>query len=186
MLTQLAERIGAELNKSVAVECSGFEAIPKDYRRLVKDITVQAVRNAMVHGIEDGAVRRSMGKPETGAIAIEFQALPGGFKLTIEDDGQGISTDRIKEVAVQKRMISADQAAAMDAKQAFSLLFQAGFSMAERETKDAGRGVGMNLIAERAREAGGRVGVATAPGKFTRISVSLPPTNKRINVTEAA
>jgi chemotaxis protein histidine kinase CheA len=58
--------------------------------------------------------------------------------------------------------------------------------MANNVTKDAGRGIGMNLIAERVREVGGRVSVATQLNRFTRISVSLPATNKRVNVTEAA
>jgi len=186
ILQQLVERIATEHDKAVALECAGFGAIPKEYRRLLKDIAVQAVRNSIVHGIEPRTVRQTLGKPPIGAVRIEFQEMAGAFKFSIEDDGQGISTNRIKEVAVQKRMISPEQAASMDAKQAFSLLFQAGFTMADRETKDAGRGVGMNLIAERVREVGGRVGVATQPGKFTRISVSLPLTNKRINVTEAA
>jgi two-component system chemotaxis sensor kinase CheA len=87
---------------------------------------------------------------------------------------------------VQKGLLTPENAASLDAKQTFSLLFQSGFSTLENVTKDAGRGVGMNLIAERVREAGGRVSVATQLGKFTRIAVSLPPTNKKINVTEAA
>ena len=131
-------------------------------------------------------MRESLGKSPTGAVRLEFQSLPDAYRLTIEDDGTGLSTERIKEAAVQKGLITAAQAETMDAKQALSLLFQPGFSMAEHVTKDAGRGIGMNLIAERVREAGGRVSIGTRPGKFTRISVSLPLPSKRINVTEAA
>ena len=87
---------------------------------------------------------------------------------------------------MHKGILTPESAAAMDPKQAFSLLFQAGFSMVERVTKDAGRGIGMNLIAERVREAGGRVSVATQLGKYTRISVALPLNTKRVDATEAA
>jgi HPt (histidine-containing phosphotransfer) domain-containing protein len=186
LLQRLAARIAGESGKETALECVGFEAIPDQYRRLVKDVAVQAVRNAVVHGIEPRTVRESLGKSASGVVRLEFQSLPDGYRFTIEDDGIGLSTERIKEAAVQKGTITATHAATMDAKQALSLLFQAGFSMAEQVTKDAGRGIGMNLIAERVREAGGRVSIGTRPGKFTRISVSLPLPSKRINVTEAA
>jgi two-component system, chemotaxis family, sensor kinase CheA len=186
ILHRLAARVAAENDKGAALECVGFDAIPDNYRRVVKDVAVQAVRNAIVHGIEPRAVRQTLGKSPIGTVRLEFQELPDTYKFTIEDDGQGILTERIKEAAVQKGLLSAEHAAGLDAKQTFSLLFQAGFSTVENATKDAGRGVGMNLIAERVREAGGRVSVGTHPGKFTRISVFLPLTTKRINVTEAA
>jgi two-component system chemotaxis sensor kinase CheA len=186
LLQRLAARVAGESGKETALECVGFEAIPDLYRRLIKDVAVQAVRNAVVHGIEPRTVRESLGKSPAGAVRLEFQSLPDAYRLTIEDDGTGLSTERIKETALQKGLITAAQAEIMDAKQTLSLLFQAGFTMAEQVTKDAGRGVGMNLIAERVREAGGRVSIGTRPGKFTRISVSLPLPSKRINVTEAA
>jgi signal transduction histidine kinase len=186
LLQRLAARVAGESGKETALECVGFEAIPDLYRRLVKDVAVQAVRNAVAHGIEPRTVRESLGKSPAGAVRLEFQSLPDTYRLTIEDDGMGLSTERIKETALQKGLITAAQAENMDAKQTLALLFQAGFTMAEQVTKDAGRGVGMNLIAERVREAGGRVSIGTRLGKFTRISVSLPLPSKRINVTEAA
>jgi HPt (histidine-containing phosphotransfer) domain-containing protein/PAS domain-containing protein len=185
-LTRLAERIASENDKAVELECVGFDAIPSAYRRLVKDVAVQAVRNSIVHGIEPRAQRAELGKPETGTVKLDFLQAPDGYKFIIEDDGQGLSIERIKDAAVQKGMLTPEYAASLDAKQTFSLLFQAGFSMAEGQSAHAGRGVGMNLIAERVRDAGGRVAVATQLGKFTRLAVSLPTISKRINVTEAA
>ncbi len=186
ILHRLAARIAGENDKGAALECVGFDAIPSVYRRLVKDVAVQAVRNAIVHGIEPRTVRSTLGKSPIGVVRLEFKESSGSYKFTIEDDGKGLSTDRIKAAAVQKGLLTAEHAAGLDPKQVFSLLFQAGFSMAENVTKDAGRGIGMNLIAERVREAGGRVSLATQLGKFTRISVSLPSPVKRIDVTEAA
>jgi HPt (histidine-containing phosphotransfer) domain-containing protein/PAS domain-containing protein len=185
-LNRLAQRVASEHDKAVQLECAGFDAIPAAYRRLVKDVAVQAVRNAIMHGIEPRAERATLGKPTSGAVKLDFQQAADGYKFSIEDDGQGLSIERIKEAAVQKGMLTPEYAASLDAKQTFSLLFQAGFSMADGESKDAGRGVGMNLIAERVREVGGRVAVATQLGKFTRLAVLLPLTNKKINVTEAA
>ncbi len=187
LLRQLAARVATENQRQAEVQCTGFEKLPEQYRRLVKDVTVQAVRNSIVHGIEAPADRLAAGKPATGVVRVEFRDLAeSGFKLTIEDDGQGLSAERIREVALRKGFITAEQAAALDPKQTFALLFQSGFSTVEHPTKDAGRGVGMNLMAELVHEAGGRLGVATKAGQFTRLSLTLPPSAKIPNAFEAA
>jgi two-component system, chemotaxis family, sensor kinase CheA len=186
-LQQLAERVAHENGKEARVQCTGLEQVPDGYRRIVKDITIQAVRNAVVHGIEPAAARATAGKPSQGLVRIEFRnAGDAGFKLSVEDDGQGLATEKIKEVARQRGLITADQAENLDAKGVLSLLFQPGFSTVEHATKDAGRGVGMNLMADLMRQIGGRVGVATSPGKFTRVTMTLPATHKPADDTVAA
>jgi HPt (histidine-containing phosphotransfer) domain-containing protein len=186
MLQQLTARVAAENGKDAALQCMGFDTVPDEHRRLVKDIAVQAVRNAVVHGIEPAASRVAAGKASMGVLKLMFQDLgDAGYKLIAEDDGQGLNTERIKEVALKKGLITAEKAATLDAKQVFSLLFQPGFSTIENATKDAGRGVGMNLIAGLMQQVGGKVSVATMPGKFTRLTMTLPPA-KRAGNTEAA
>jgi two-component system chemotaxis sensor kinase CheA len=186
MLQQLAARVANENNKEAALQCMGFDTVPDEYRRIVKDIAVQAVRNSIVHGIESPADRLGAGKPTQGQLKLMFQELgDAGYKLVAEDDGQGLSTERIKEAALKKGFISPEKAATLDAKQVFSLLFQPGFSTVEIATKDAGRGVGMNLMAGLMQQIGGKVSVATVPGKFTRLTLSMPPA-KRAGKTEAA
>lgn len=186
MLQQLTARVANENNKEASLQCMGFDTVPDEYRRIVKDIAVQAVRNSIVHGIESTADRRTAGKPAHGQLKLIFQELgDAGYKLIAEDDGQGLSTERIKEAALKKGFITPERAATLDAKQVFSLLFQPGFSTVETATKDAGRGVGMNLMAGLMQQIGGKVSVATVPGKFTRLTLSLPPA-KRAGNTEAA
>jgi len=186
-LQQLATRVARENNKEAAVKCVGFDAIPEDYRRAVKDIGVQAVRNAIVHGIELPAVRLSAGKPQQGLVRLTFQTLDdSGYKLVVEDDGQGLSTERIKEAALKKGFITPEKAQTLDTKQVFSLMFHAGFSTLDTATKDAGRGVGMNLIADLTNQMGGKVSVATSAGKFTRLTMTMPRAVKRADDTEAA
>jgi chemotaxis protein histidine kinase CheA len=186
-LQQLVERMAAENHKDVKLECVGLQFVPENYRKVVKDIAIQGVRNAIVHGIETASARPVFGKGPQGTVRLEFQNLgSAGYKFTMEDDGQGLSTEHIKDVAVKRGFVSFDQAAGLDAKQVFALLFRPGFSTAAGVTKDAGRGVGMNLIAESMRQIGGRVGVATAPGKFTRLTLSLPAAPKHSDETEAA
>jgi HPt (histidine-containing phosphotransfer) domain-containing protein/PAS domain-containing protein len=186
-LQRLTARIAGENGKDATLNCTGLEAVPLEYRRAVKDIGVQAVRNAIVHGIEAPAARSAAGKSTQGLVRLSFQDLgEAGYKLVVEDDGQGLSTERIKEVALKKGFITPERALTLEAKQIFSLLFQAGFSTLETATKDAGRGVGMNLIAELTNQLGGRVSVATTPGRFTRLTVTLPREVKRADDTEAA
>lgn len=186
-LQQLAARVAAENQKQAALQCVGFDTVPEDYRRLVKDIAIQAVRNAIVHGIEPAAARLLAGKSEQGQVRLVFKHLgDAGYKFTIEDDGQGLGMDRIKEVALTKGFITPEQAATLDAKQTYSLLFKSGFSTVEHATKDAGRGVGMNLVADLMHQAGGRVGIATSRGRFTRLTMTLPSQAKRADDTAAA
>jgi two-component system chemotaxis sensor kinase CheA len=186
-LQQLAERVAAEQKKEAALECVGFEAVPEHYRRIVKDISIQAVRNAVVHGIETPSVRLAAGKLPKGQVRLTFQALgDGGYKFSVEDDGQGLAIERIKEVAVEKGFITPEQANGLDAKQVYSLLFKPGFSTVDSATKDAGRGVGMNLVADLMHQIGGRVGVATARGRFTRLTVTMPSQPKLADDTVAA
>lgn len=186
-LQQLAARVARENNKEANLKCTGFDAVPDDYRRAVKDIGIQAVRNAIVHGIETPEARAAAGKAQQGMVRLTFQdAGEVGYKLIIEDDGQGLSTERIKEAAVKKGFITAEKAQGLDTKKIFSLLFQPGFSTIETATKDAGRGVGMNLIADLTNQMGGRVSVATSAGKFTRLTMTLPRAIKRTDDIEAA
>jgi two-component system, chemotaxis family, sensor kinase CheA len=186
-LQKLTARVAEENHKQAALHCTGLEAVPADYRRAVKDIGIQAVRNAIVHGIESPAARSAAGKAEQGAVRLSFQDIgEAGYKLVVEDDGQGLSTERIKEAALKKGFITPERAQTLDTKQIFSLLFQPGFSTVETASKDAGRGVGMNLIAELTNQMGGRVSVATGVGKFTRLTMTLPRESKRADDTEAA
>jgi two-component system, chemotaxis family, sensor kinase CheA len=186
MLQQLTQRVASENHKEAALQCMGFDTVPDEYRRIVKDIAVQAVRNSIVHGLESTTDRLNTGKPTQGQLKLIFQELGDtGYKLIAEDDGQGLSTEKIKQAALKKGFITPEKAATLDAKQVFSLLFQAGFSTVETATKDAGRGVGMNLMAGLMQQIGGKVSVATVPGKFTRLTLSMPPA-KRAGNTEAA
>jgi HPt (histidine-containing phosphotransfer) domain-containing protein/PAS domain-containing protein len=179
LLKRLAARVAAENDKQATVHCEGLDLIPEYYRRIVKDIAIQTLRNAIVHGIEAPSARLAAGKAEQGQVRFLFQSQGDlGFKFIVEDDGQGLATERIKEVALARGLVSAEQAAVMGPKEVCSLLFKAGFSTVAEPTKDAGRGVGMNVVADLMQEVGGRVGVATSRGRFTRFTLSFPHTSK--------
>jgi HPt (histidine-containing phosphotransfer) domain-containing protein len=178
-LEELANRIASSQSKQVAVKCKGLERVPDAYKRAVKDITIQLVRNAVVHGIETPDERSRANKSEVGTLGVEFsQRGSEGFELVVQDDGRGLQLDRIKEVAVERGLITPAQAALLDPRQTMALIFRPGFSTADRVTTDAGRGAGMDLVRILVAELGGRVGLASAGGRFSKFKIWLPSTER--------
>ena len=139
------------------------------------------MRNAVVHGIEEPSERAKANKSETGTLAVEFGARDTeGYELIVQDDGRGLQLDRIKEVAVERGLITPAQAAMLDPRQTMALIFRPGFSTADRVTTDAGRGAGMDLVRILVAELGGRVGLASAGGKFSKFKIWLPATERAV------
>jgi len=178
-LESLAGKIASTHEKRVDLKCMGLERVPEAYKRAVKDITIQLVRNAVVHGIESPDDRKGANKPEVGTLAVEFSDRGAeGFELLVQDDGRGLQLERIKEVAIERGLITPAQAALLDARQAMALIFRPGFSTADEVTSDAGRGAGMDLVRVLVAELGGRVGVASAGGRFAKFKIWLPATQR--------
>jgi HPt (histidine-containing phosphotransfer) domain-containing protein len=174
-LGQLVDRVAADRGKQARLEATGLAGVPADYRRAVKDIAVQIVRNAVVHGIEAADLRERCGKAPAGLVRVEFRAEgPQGYRLVIEDDGAGLSPRRIRESAVKRGIVTTEEAARLDSKQLMALLFRPGFSTQDEADENAGRGVGMNVVAELVKELKGRIAVATGEGRYTRFTIALP------------
>lgn len=180
-LEDLAARVASTHEKQVTVKCSGLDQVPDAYKRAVKDITIQLVRNAVVHGIETPDQRLKAQKAETGVLGVEFiQREAEGFELVVQDDGRGLQLERIKEVAVERGLISPAQAALLDPRQTMALIFRPGFSTSDKVTTDAGRGAGMDLVRILVAELGGRVGLASAGGRFSKFKIWLPATERAV------
>ncbi len=174
-LDKLAQKVADNYAKQVELECSGLDTVPNVYRRTVKDIAIQLVRNAVVHGIESPNERRKSQKTEFGQLSIEFADRGAqGVELTVKDDGCGLQLDRIKKVAIDRGLLTEAQAALMDQRQTMALIFRPGFSTSDAVTSDAGRGAGMDLVRSLVAERNGRVGMATAKGRYTKFKIWLP------------
>ena len=173
-LETLAQRIAGEYGKKVRFEVRGLELVPSDFLRTVRAVAIQFVRNAVVHGIEAQAQRLASGKPDTGTMQLEFTRARNGIEMVFQDDGAGLHAEQIKEVAVRRGTITAEEARAIDGKAAIGLIFRPGFSTQDQETKDAGRGVGLDVVWKTVRGMGGKISVSTAPGKYTRFKILLP------------
>jgi two-component system chemotaxis sensor kinase CheA len=174
-LDKLAKKVAESQAKRVNLKLHGLERVPENYKRAVKDITIQLVRNAVVHGIEMPQDRLATQKPEAGTLTVDFVDRGSeGYELVVRDDGRGLQIDRIKEVAIDRGLISPAQAQLLDARQAMALIFRPGFSTSEEVTTDAGRGAGMDLVRVLVAELGGRVGLASAGGRFAKFKIWLP------------
>jgi signal transduction histidine kinase len=178
-LVNLAHRIATDHGKRVRLLAEGLDRVPGPYRRAVQDVVVQLLRNAVVHGIESPALRREAGKDEIGRIVVQFAAGADGCQLTMEDDGAGILADDVRAAAVRRGLITDTEAAALDAKSVLGLIFRPGFSTRDGADRDAGRGVGLDIVRRVVHDLGGRVGMATTPGRATRFRVTLPAESAR-------
>lgn len=173
-LHAMAERLAHDHNKRFKLTITGLSEVPKAYLPTVKDCVIQMLRNSAVHGIETVDVRRAQTKDAVGVVKVEFKKGADGCELVFEDDGAGISPEQLKASAVRKQILTAEEAAAMDTRAAMALIFRPGFSTQEEVSMDAGRGVGMDVVARSVYALGGKIGVSTNPGKFTRFKIVLP------------
>jgi two-component system chemotaxis sensor kinase CheA len=174
-LEKLAAKVAESQAKRVELKFHGLDRVPETYKRAVKDITIQLVRNSVVHGIEMPQDRLASQKPEAGVLNVDFVDRGSeGYELVVRDDGRGLQLDRIKEVAIDRGLITPAQASLLDARQAMALIFRPGFSTSEDVTTDAGRGAGMDLVRVLVAEMGGRVGLASAGGRFAKFKIWLP------------
>jgi two-component system, chemotaxis family, sensor kinase CheA len=184
---QLADRIAHDHGKKVVVTCRGHDLVPEAYRRPVKDVLIQLIRNAVVHGIETPQERQDQGKSPEGHIRISFELTESGraFRMQCEDDGRGLTPDKLRKTAVSKGIISQNDAAALSDQEAMMLVFRSGFSTANGVTRDAGRGVGMDVIAEIAARLQGRISLNSEIGKNMKLSLSFPAAQSAAGVVAA-
>jgi chemotaxis protein histidine kinase CheA len=173
-LHAMAERLAQDHAKRFRLSLSGLAEVPSAYSATIKDCLIQMLRNAAVHGIEAPEVRRAQGKEIPGVVQVDFRKAGDGYELIFEDDGAGIAPDSLKAAAVRQQLISEEEAALMDTRSTMALIFRPGFSTQGDVSMDAGRGVGMDVVARSVYSLGGKIGVSTHPGKFTRFKIVLP------------
>lgn len=161
--------------KEAAFTYSGLESTGnKQMDRVITEIAIQLLRNAVVHGIEKPEIRNQRGKLSVGHVHMGLKYHGDRFVLTFEDDGNGFDYDAIAQKAVNLGRYTAEEAAKLDRQALVSLLFTPGFSTADDSTEDAGRGVGLDIIKDRIVSLNGTVNVASRPHGYTRFVFTLP------------
>jgi len=171
-LEEMAHFLADMYSKKVSLVCVGLEDVPGSYRRVVEKVLGQLIHNAIRHGLETPADRVVQDKPETGTVAVQFQrAGSDGYQLSVQDDGRGLDHDKIRGEAVRQGVLTAEVAASIDPRKLASLIFRPGFTTV---AEGGARGIGMDVVRDLINKAGGRVGIATKPGEYTRFRITLP------------
>jgi two-component system, chemotaxis family, sensor kinase CheA len=174
-LATLTDMVAQENQKTVILECIGLHLVPSRYQATIKNIAIQLIRNAVVHGVELPPERESAGKSAHGTLRLEFRITgDGGYELLFQDDGRGLNPDQVRNVAVARGLLSAEEAAQLRDRQAIKLIFKSGFSTMTQEPGEPKHGAGMSLVRRYVHEAGGKIALASLMGHETRFKVTLP------------
>lgn len=166
--------LSAKLGKQVELKTSGETTeLDKNLIERIADPLTHLIRNSLDHGIEMPEARLAAGKSPVGAIMLKASHQGGNVVIEVGDDGAGLQRDKIMAKARERGL---EVAESMSDQEVFSLIFEAGFSTAERVTDISGRGVGMDVVRRNIQELGGRVEIDSLLGVGTRITVRLPLT----------
>jgi len=163
--------------RQVRIEMEGKETeLDKTIIEAIKDPLTHLVRNAVDHGIEPPEARKAAGKNPEGLLFLRAFHEGGQVNIEITDDGAGLSRDKIVNKAIQKGLISPDQAARLSDREFTNLIFMPGLSTAEKVTNVSGRGVGMDVVKTNIEKIGGTVDVQSKPGQGTTVRMKIPLT----------
>ncbi len=169
--------LAKKLNKKVQLVLEGEDTeIDRSILDKLEDPLIHLVRNSLDHGIETPEERVMMGKPEVGTIKLSALQEGDRIVISIEDDGKGINPEVIKRKAIEKGLITQEQAENMTDKEAFELIFLPGFSTADQISDVSGRGVGMDVVASTIHSLRGNIEIDSEMGKGTKIVMKLPLT----------
>lgn len=161
--------------KQVELVLAGQDVqIDRNVLQLITDALLHIVRNAVSHGLETPEARQAAGKRATGRLIISALTERDDVLIQVQDDGRGIDTEAVRKKAVRKGMITTEAAAALDEQEVWALLFEPGFSMADKITDISGRGVGLDVVKLAIDSLGGRLRVNSELGKGTTFTLVLP------------
>jgi len=169
--------LAAELGKQVEVEIeSGQVELDREMIELLRDPLLHVIRNAIDHGIEAPAERQAAGKRPQGRLMLSARQTGNEIRIAILDDGRGIDADKVVARAIERGIVTAEQAARMDAAQKLMLICEPGLSTAREVTAISGRGVGMDVVRASIERTGGKLRIASTPGEGTRFLLDVPLT----------
>ena len=171
VVRDLSRRAG----KQIVLETEGEDTeLDKNIAEELSDPLLHMVRNSIDHGIETPEERLAAGKEPTAHIRLAAYHQSGQIVVAISDDGRGLNRERILAKALQNGLIHAGQQ--LTENEIFLLIFEAGFSTAEKITDISGRGVGMDVVRRHVQKLRGRIDIQSKPGQGTTFYIKLPLT----------
>jgi signal transduction histidine kinase len=174
-LASLTELVAHEHRKTVVLEVMGMQQVPPRYQSTIKNVAIQMIRNAIMHGIEAPSEREARGKPSHGTLRLEFKEMPdSSYELHFQDDGRGLDPAEVREVAITRGLVTMEEADRLRDRQAIKLIFKSAYSTLEQVPGGPKHGKGMSLVRRYVHEAGGKIALASLLGHETRFKIALP------------
>ena len=169
--------LSRSLNKKMELVMTGEDTeLDRTVVDQIGDPLQHLLRNSADHGLEQNDIRKKNGKPEIGQIYLNAFQEGNNVIIQVGDDGNGIDTEAVKRKALEREIITPEQAEVMSQKEIVDLLFMPSFSMAKKITDISGRGVGLDVVKSNIEALGGDVEVKTKLGVGTEFTVRLPLT----------
>lgn len=170
-----ADHLARSMGKKIDISISGAEVpLPQSGMTMLFASGLHLIRNAIDHGLETSATRLANGKSERGTLKLMARRYRGMFIFCIADDGAGINTRQIRNVAIRKGLLTKPEAARLSQNELVNIIFEPGFSLKKRVSKISGRGIGMDAVKFAAEKHQGRVDIKSIAGKGTVMKISIP------------
>ncbi|MBM7659342.1 two-component system chemotaxis sensor kinase CheA [Bacillus mesophilus] len=180
---RMVRQLARDLGKKIELVVVGAETeLDRTVIDEIGDPLVHLLRNAIDHGVEMPEVRRKNGKNEEGTVVLKAYHSGNHVFIEIEDDGGGISREKVLKKAISKGVVSEQNAQVMSDKQVFELIMSSGFSTADTISDISGRGVGLDVVKNTIESLGGSISIDSVEGKGTTFSIQLPLTLSIISV----
>lgn len=171
IVRDLARQLGKEIDLAIDGEDTELD---KTLVEQIADPLIHLIRNSCDHGIEIPTIRQQLGKNTTGQVCLSAQQEGNHIIITIKDDGKGLDVQKIRQKGVERGLIKDD--AVMEPRDIFNLIFEPGFSTAEKVTTVSGRGVGMDVVRKQISKLKGIIDLDSTPGHGTTTTIRLPLT----------
>lgn len=174
---RIARDLARQLGKDVELVLAGEETeVDKTMIEDLADPLIHLIRNAVDHGVESPAERAASGKSAKSLVRLEARQEGDHIVLIVADDGRGMSAERIRAKAVEKGLITEEEANTLDDRQSFNLVLLPGFSTKSEISDVSGRGVGMDVVKTNIQKLNGSIEIRSEPGKGSVFLISLPLT----------
>jgi len=174
---RIARDLARSLGKDVELVLAGEETeIDKTMIEDLSDPIIHLIRNAVDHGVESAEDRLAAGKPEKADVHLEARQEGDHIVILVSDDGNGMNPEKLRAKAVERGLVSEEEANTMDERQSFNLIFLPGFSLAARVSDVSGRGVGMDVVRTNIQKLNGSIDIRSILGQGTTFVISLPLT----------
>lgn len=172
-LRRIVRQISGELGKKVEFDVRNAEGeMDRNVLERMVAPLEHMLRNAVDHGIELPEERKQSGKPATGEVVLSLTREGGDVVLRMIDDGKGIPSDVIRDKAIRRGLMRADES--LSEREILQFILQPGFSTAQQVTQISGRGVGMDVVASEIKQLGGSLDIDSSPGRGSTFTVRLP------------